>query len=207
MILEFSERVILMAGKQLPPQVRLSSRLFAGSAAAALLITIAAIAAERHLDSAVGTYAPELATMEDADAWETALRFSMRYQLVAAIVAGVPAAALAFLTRGPDRRWVQAAGVLTAVLTWLGVGTSMAGGPEVATDAGRLEELLLAPWYPTAHSILALVSLAAATTAAVLLFRGDAPEFYRPTRSEGDPRWNAVLQARANRQDSAAPGA
>jgi hypothetical protein len=197
------------AAREIPGSVLLSSRLLAGSAGLGVVIVLAAVAAWSHLGDATDAYvrAAVAADLEHPQLAPDQVRVALLYNLATAAVTALAVALLAVVIRQPAR-WARVSTWCATVVTWLALGCGLVAGPETAGPAEginnpllrQLRQSLIPDWYASVEALLVLGILAALTTAAVLLARSPAQEYYyRASASAEDPQWGAIFQARASR--------
>jgi hypothetical protein len=177
------------------------------SATLAVVMTIAAIAAWRHLGPAAAAYARALADAGlDRSGGEPAqVRSTLAYNVAVTAGTALVATLLALVIRKP-LRWAQVSTWCTVVVVWMALGCGLASGPNPAgsvpgrtsSELDRLSYDLVPQWYSPANAVLGLFVLASVTAVGVLLLRSSVQDYYRPASSQQDPRWTAFVQKQAD---------
>ncbi|XVU29496.1 hypothetical protein ACQPZJ_21205 [Actinoplanes sp. CA-054009] len=191
--------------RPMPRAVRISSALFAASAAlAALMLGTTAIAWD-HFGPASEVYA---AAVEHPEAAIGEVRGYLRLTIGITVLIIVLAGPLALGVRRPHR-WIQvAAWVATAVLAYLLFTVLMAslqvglGSPDPGSDRA-LYNALLPSWWPGLTAVAGLVLELAILAAGAALLHSPVLDFYRRASNVADdPRRVAFMQSRLSPQDN-----
>ncbi|XVV16591.1 hypothetical protein ACQP2X_20145 [Actinoplanes sp. CA-131856] len=191
-----------------PRAVRISSALFAGSAALAALMLLTTAIAWDHFGPASEVYA---AMVEHPENPLGEVRGYLRLTTGIAVLVIVLAGPLALGVRRPHR-WIQvAAWAATAVLAYLLFTVLMAslqvglGNPDPGSDRA-LYNALLPSWWPGLTAVAGLILELAVLAAGVALLHSPVLDFYRRASNVADdPRRVAFMQRQLSRQDNREP--
>ncbi|MCU7730374.1 hypothetical protein ODJ79_42215 [Actinoplanes sp. KI2] len=185
-----------------PTHVHRASVLLAGCAVLAGAIVVIAMLAWRHLGPAGIRY---LMAEPDGGVAVHLVRAALEYSLVVGTATVLITSALALVVRRPLvwARWVAWC-VLGAIAVLLLLGLSAGDVPLAApgAHASAVDGLfydLVPHWYPSVSAVLGLALMVLVLTAAVLLTRSSAADYYRPASSVQDPRWAAFVEAQQRR--------
>jgi hypothetical protein len=172
----------------MPPAVRTGSLLLAGTAVAALAMTVSTALAWRHFGPAPGIYrangsVPRL------------LRGPLVVDPVVSVVT-ILFAWLAAAVRAPRRRYPQ-------ITTW--VATLISGGVlffALVTGFYEGTDQYVAPgWYPELNSVLGLVTLILMIAGALALSRSSVLDYYREASWQWDDRWSYFIAEQTKQDD------